>query len=569
MPNIPLATMSPQEDKQEVITLPSVAETVSLRTEAAVSEPQAAARRRRHDVHSASYDYYIAPPPTRQPPAPPIDEAAPTQLDIPNFDHFAEKYALISAKPDGKGEGPKQSGIYVKYEQVDDVPELLTPDDDQVGAAISVAAMVHQVPGIQTDSQLPLRSEEELTAELESPEPNVLQLEHTDSAFVVEIIAGTPDADVERTEPLVSSNLFDDLDLGTQHMDAEFELKRHSYENHEADILDMQPDFSELQPVGSPSSPPGFGKGIDEDWENFENLDHVADIPEPNWAVHPALLESPNEINPEQGTLFEELELLDPTETEEAMPPVEAPPYEDYSLLPPLPILPDYESLMQQETSSNRRTLPNYADVVKEREAYGRKYVNSVEDLFEELEVNGETSPTANSTQVHNFDELCEQLQIVASPVPASRSTQPSAPQPAPRATKPTTLNTRGNAAVPFNCYAPEELPDSSSSDEEIVPKPAKRQVRFDVENLQYYQSAELPSTTESEDDDPHERQMPRLFGSQVTQEYSDDDDDEDETFTRTIRQHRDMTETLRSVVELDRAKVLNENRNRYNDTEA
>lgn len=555
--------MPPQEEKEEVVILPPVAETVALRTETAEPEPQAASRRTRHDVHSASYNYYVSPPPTRQPPEPPSDEAAPTQLDIPNFDHFAEKYALISAKPDGKGEGPKQSGIYVKYEQVDDVPELLTPDDEQIGAAISVAAMVHQVPGVQSDLQLQLRSEPELVQELESPEPKVLQLEHTDSAFVVEIIAGTPD-NIERTEPPLSSRLFDDLDLGTQHMDAEFELKRHSYENHEADIL----DFGELQSVDSPRSPPGFGKSIDEDWANFENLDNVADLPEPNWAVHPALLESPNEINPEQGTLFEELELIDPTETEEAMPD-ETPPYEDYSRLPPLPILPDYESLMQQETSSSRRTLPNYSDVVKEREAYGRKYVNSVDDLFEELEMNGETCLTPNSTQVNNFDELCEQLQIVAPPVPASRSTQQSAPQPAPRVTKPTTLNTRGNAAVPFNCYAPEELPDSSSSDEEIVPKPAKRQVRFDVENLQYFQSAELISTTESEDDDAHDRQMPRLFGTQITQEYSDDDDDDDETFTRTIRQHRDMTETLRSVVELNRDRVLNENRNIYNDTEA
>lgn len=558
MPNIPLATMSPpppprREYKEEVTTtLPQLPEVVAYRTEgASAAAPEAATRRRRHDVHSASYDYHIVPPPTRQPPAPPItDEAVPppTQLDIPNFDHFAEKYALISASSEGK-----QSGIYVKYEQVDDVPELLTPDDDQVGAAISVAAMVHQMPGVQAQSE-PQQQQERVES---TESPKVLQLEHTDSAFVVEIIAGTPDSTEHAIEPLVAANLFDNLDLGTHEMDAEFELKRSSYEMNEADILDMQPDFSELQPVGSPSSPPGFGKSIDEDWENFENLDHVADLPQPNWAVHPALLESP--ITPEQATLFEELELIDPTEVEEALP-AEVPPYEeDYSVLPPLPILPDYESLMQQEISTNRRNLPNYADVVKEKES---RYVSTVDDLFEQLQVNGETSPTDNSTQVDNFDELCEQLHVVAaSPVPATRS----APQPTPRVTKPTTLNTRGNAAVPFTCYAPEELPGSSSSDDEVVPKPAKRQVRFDVVNLQYYQSAELPSTTESEDDDP-----PRLFGTRVTQEYSDDDDeDEDDTFTRTIQQHRDMTDNLRSVVELNGERALHENRVRYNDTEA
>ncbi|XP_034482324.1 uncharacterized protein LOC117787814 [Drosophila innubila] len=606
VPNLTLASLAPREPK-EVPTIPELSGTVPYRNG---PEPQAAQRRRR-EVHSANYEYY-ATPPTRQPPAPPgaadapaappapltAAESAVEQLDIPNFDHFAEKYELISAKPAEHGVPResqlvhKENGRYVKYERVDDVPELLTPDDDQAGASISVAAMVHHIP---KDSQQDLQLKSQMTIEEEPQlEPKtirnielnnqLLPLEHTDSAFVVEIIAGTPDA-IEQTEPVIAPKLFDDLEVTSHHLDAEFELKRSSYEMNEADILDIQPDFSGLQPIEpAPSSPPGFGKSIDEDWENFENLDHVTDLPEPNWSVHPALLESPLEAESEtnlelenvvqQETLFQQLELMEPTSE---VPQSEPPPYE--ARLPPPPILPDYESLMQQEKSKTQRNLPRYADVVGQDRANNTKYVSSIEDLFGELQVNGETL-TGNSTHVSNFEELCEELEIVPSPVPARR-----APQPAPRVSKPTTLNARGDAP-PLTCYEPEELPNSSSSEEEAVgpapqtqpqpqPLPAKRQrhVRFDVENLQYYQSAEVPSSNESEVDfqsadesdtelpprttqrmvtlpTDGENNVPRLFGTQVSQEESDDDDG---AFGRAIREHRTMTESLRPVVQLDR----------------
>ncbi|XP_062135931.1 uncharacterized protein LOC133845478 [Drosophila sulfurigaster albostrigata] len=696
VPNLSLASLAPRERK-EVPTIPELAGSVPYRTG---SEPQAA-RRRRRDVYSANYEYYNSPP-TREPPTPPVavvalaqqaaNEPVAQQLDMPNFDHFAEKYELISAKLAGDGLQPRQSqlthkenGRYVKYEQVDDVPELLTPDDDHAGAPISVAAMVHNVPNSpqptmqqepldgavvepilqqepktepiltletvaeprleleqraeprirklepqpelevklqldkdtqfqlgevtepkltiellepEVESKLIQKQEPKLTLEVKSPleatqqsllEPQVelstnrssriidgqlLPLEHTDSAFVVEIIAGTPDA-IEQSRPVLAPKLFDDLELVSHHQDDDFELKRSSYEMNEADILDMQPDFSGMQMEPAPSSPPGFGKGIEEDWENFENLDPVTDIPEPNWSVHPAILESPlseqrdnhlelaNEV--QQETLFQELELMEPVVE---APPTEPPPYE--ARLPPPPVLPDYESLMQQEKLKTPRNLPKYADVVSQNRSNGTKYVSSIEDLFGEL--NGD-APTSSSSQVRNFEELCEELEIAPSPVPARR-----APQPAPRVSKPATLSARGDAA-PLTCYEPEELPNSSSSEEETVepvPQPAKRQrhVRFDVENLQYYQSAEVPSSNESEVDYESaedvesetefaprtmqrlitlpadlEADVPRLFGTQVSQEESDDDG----AFGRAIRQHRTMTEALRPVVQLER----------------
>ncbi|KAL7734846.1 hypothetical protein ACLKA6_011125 [Drosophila palustris] len=608
VPNLSLSSLAPREHK-DVASIPELAGTVPYRSG---PEPQAA-RRVRREVHSANYEYY-ATPPTRQPPAPPgaADAVAATppppqpapltaaepkaleQLDIPNFDHFAEKYELISAKPNGCGE-PRESqlvhkgnGRYVKYEQVDDVPELLTPDDDQAGAAISVAAMVHHIPK-ESQQDLLQKSQEEYQLEpltihsIQLPNDQLLPLEHTDSAFVVEIIAGTPDS-MEQTDPVIAPKLFDDLELTTHQVDPAFELKRSSNEMNEADILDIQPDFSGLQLMepeaeSGPNSPPGFGKSIDEDWENFENLDHVTDLPEPNWSVHPAMLETPlqeeSETNLElenvvqHDTLFQQLELMEPAADVSQS---EPPPYE--ARLPPPPILPDYESLMQQDKSKTLRNLPKYADVVGQDRANGTRYVSSIEDLFGELQVNGE-APTDNSTHVSNFEELCEELEIVPSPVPARR-----APQPAPRVSKPATLSARGDAP-PLTCYEPEELPNSSSSEEETVdpapqshPQPAKRQrhVRFDVENLQYYQSAEVPSSNESEVDfqsadesdtewpprptqrmvtlpTDEEVSVPRLFGTQVSQEESDDD----EAFGRAIRQHRTMTEALRPVVQLER----------------
>ncbi|XP_032289997.1 uncharacterized protein [Drosophila virilis] len=596
VPNLQLTKLAPYAYKEET-SIPELAGPVPY-----CSEPQAA-RRRRREVHSASYEYYSTPP-TRQPPAPPTAVAAaepPSQLDIPNFDHFAEKYKLISAK--ASSEEPKEHGRYVKYEQVDDVPELLTPDDDQVGAAISVAAQVHHVPAV-----IQTQTEPELSTEAEPAQDTVynsrfLELEHTDSAFVVEIIDGTPDS-IEQTDPVIARNLFDNLEM-PQHMeDAEFERIRSTYEMNEADILDMQPDFAELgNQLPAPSSPPGFGKSIDDDWENFANLEIVTNSPQSSWSVlDPSRTEQIDETNidlenvVQQESLFQELELIPPTDGQHTFRQqitahsFEPPPYD----MQPhnLPILPDYESLMQLEGSQNNKNLPKYADVVgkgkgKENVA---KYVSSIEDLFVELQVNGEP-PTGNSLplveEVHNFEELCEELQIAASPVPARRP-----PQPAPRVSKPATLNVRGDAP-PLTCYEREELPSSSSSEAEVeeiaiapplpaAPQPTKRigrtlKVRFDVDNLQYYQSAEVPSSNESdvefesadEQDEPQlpsrstqplipllpdepspnaEPDVPRLFSTQVSLEDSDD-----EAFGRAIRQHRSMTDALRPVVHLDR----------------
>ncbi|XP_030569086.1 uncharacterized protein LOC115768579 [Drosophila novamexicana] len=598
VPNLQLTKLAPYAYKEET-SIPELAGTVPYRP-----EPQAA-RRRRREVHSASYEYYSTPP-TRQPPAPPIAVAAaepPSQLDIPNFDHFAEKYKLISAKASSKE--PKEHGRYVKYEQVDDVPELLTPDDDQVGAAISVAAQVHHVPAV-----IQTQTEHELSSEAE-PVPDTvynsrfLELEHADSAFVVEIIDGTPDS-IEQTDPVMARNLFDNLEM-PQHMeDAEFERIRSTYEMNEADILDMQPDFAELATqLPAPSSPPGFGKSIDDDWENFENLEIVTDVPQSTWSVlDPSCTEQIDETNidlenvVQQESLFQELELIAPADGQQTgrqqitVDSFEPPPYD---MEPPiLPILPDYESLMQLEGSQNNKNLPKYADVVGKGKGKGKendaKYVSSIEDLFVELQVNGEP-PTGNSLplaeEVHNFEELCEELEIAASPVPARRP-----PQPAPRVSKPATLNVRGDAP-PLTCYEREELPSSSSSEAEVeeiaiapplpaAPQPTKRigrtlKVRFDVDNLQYYQSAEVPSSNESDvefesadeqekpqlpsrstqrlipllPDEPSpnaEPDVPRLFGTQVSLEDSDD-----EAFGRAIRQHRSMTDALRPVFHLDR----------------
>ncbi|EDV96662.1 uncharacterized protein LOC6558512 [Drosophila grimshawi] len=595
VPNLHLATRAPYEYKKEM-AIPEMSETPPFRPEA---------RRRRREVHSASYDYYTAPP-TREPPAPPIEtEAAAasgettSQLDMPAFNHFAEKYKLISAKPDEE-EAPaprvsqltsNERGRYVKYEQVDDVPELLTPDDENVGTAISVAAQVHHSPHITQPNNEPAEAEGEAAATCAS---QILQLEHTDSAFVVEIIAGTPDS-VELTEPSLERNLFANLEIPQHVDDAEFERIRSTYEMNEADILDMPPDFAGLQvDLTEPSSPPGFGKSIDDDWENFENLENVSNVPDINWLEHPEQLELPqqeiatslereNVVQPE--TLFQQLELMEPSADD-----VERQPVADYAQPPPYemepaiqPILPDYDALMQLEKSHQNTNLPNYADAVSQRKGNDAKYVSSIEDLFAELQVNGE-APIGNCTphtdgEVHNFDELCEELEIVASPIPARRP-----PQPAPRVSKPTTLSVRGDAA-PLTCYAPEELPSSSSSDMEEVeeapppaPQPAKRtgrtlKVRFDVDNLQYYQSAEVPSSSESEveytsesqlparttqrlipllPDEPSsnaEHDVPMLFGNRVSLEDSDD-----ETFGRAIREHRSMTEALRPVARMERS---------------
>ncbi|TDG43977.1 hypothetical protein AWZ03_009612 [Drosophila navojoa] len=606
VPNLQLNTLAPYDYKEET-SIPELSGTATRR-------PQHAAARRKHrGARSSSYDYYLAPP-TREPPAPPITlEAAepPSQLDIPDFDHFAEKYKLISVKAANeevkeanKSEiTKKERGRYIKYEQVDDVPELLTPDDDQVGAAISVAAQVHQSATMaQRNSQPEPEPETEQVSKIE-PQPRVeseldpqstrdvepLELDHTETAFVVEIIAGTPES-VDQTEPVIARNLFADLELPHHVDDVEFERIRSSYEMNEADILDMRTDFTGLQnELPAPGSPPGFGKTIDDDWENFENLESVATAGQRSWSMtelprtERSAVASDLENVVREDTLFREMELMassDEIRAQRAANNSEPPPYDMRS--PASPTLPDYESLMQLEVSRTNRKLPNYEDVVGKGST--PKFVSSIEDMFVELQVNGNSPPL--DTEVSAFDKLCEDLDIPPSPMPARRT-----PQPAPRVSKLATLSVRGHAA-PLNCYEPEELPSSSSSEEELEeiaapppPQPAKRKartlkVRFDVENLQYYQSAEVPSSTESDTEfdsaeDQSEREslppratqrlitllpeepespnakrdgdVPKLFSSQISQEDSDD-----ELFGRAIRQHRSLTEALRPVAGLD-----------------
>ncbi|XP_017863730.1 PREDICTED: actin cytoskeleton-regulatory complex protein PAN1 [Drosophila arizonae] len=605
VPNLQLNSLAPYEYKEET-SIPELSVPTTRR-----QQPEAARRRRHREARSSSYDYYLAPP-TRQPPAPPIAlEAAepPSQLDIPDFDHFAEKYKLISVKATSDEAKEtniseittKERGRYIKYEQVDDVPELLTPDDDQVGAAISVAAQVHQSATVAQRNSL-LKPEPEPETEPE-PQPKIdsklepqskrdvepLELEHTESAFVVEIIAGTPES-ADQTEPVIARNLFADLELPHHVDDVEFERIRSSYEMNEADILDMQADFTGLQnELPAPGSPPGFGKTIDDDWENFENLESVATAGQRSWSMielprtERSKIASDLENVVREDSLFRQLELMTPSNeirAQRAANTSEPPPYDMRS--PASPNLPDYESLMQLEVSRTNRKLPNYEDVVGKGST--PKYVSSIEDMFVELQVNGNSPPP--DTEVNDFEKLCEELDIPPLPMPAPRT-----PQPAPRVSKPTTLSVRGHAA-PLNCYEPEELPSSSSSEEELEqiaapppPQPAKRKartlkVRFDVENLQYYQSAEVPSSTESDTEfdsaeDQSEREtlppratqrlitllpeepespnaerdgsVPKLFSSQISQEDSDD-----ELFGRAIRQHRLMTEALRPVAGID-----------------
>ncbi|ALC43845.1 CG14131 [Drosophila busckii] len=555
VPNLRLAELPPLESSSSV---------------AFRAQPQSM-RRSRHKVHSANFDYY-GEPPTRQPPVPPVQtlpapvaETEPnSKLDMPNFDHFAEKYELVSAQPAVEQlKAPKSNvGNYLKYEQVDDVPEILTPDDEHAGAAISVAAVVHQATPVTP------------VTPIEQPLP----LEHTDSAFVVEIIAGTPDT-IERVDSPIGHQLFADLELTQHETQPEFRRTRSSYEMNEADILDIQTDFSD---VPLPGSPPGFGKSIDDDWENFEDLHTVVELPEPNWLAHPqaeqlssvetTLSEANLQLEHvvQQQSLFQQLELIEPQDVTIATEP-EPPPYSAER-----PQLPDYESLMQLDSFQGKRNLPKYADVVSQDPANSARFVSSIEDLLEELRVSEVTPP---AEQVRTFEQLYEELEPTNSPLPARRP-----PQPTPRITKPTTLNVRGNAP-PLTCYTPEELGSSSASSEAeaevetlvvAAPQPAKRagrtlKVRFDVENLRYYQSAEVPSSNESEEEDfesaselsPQSPRnldlaMPRLFATQISQEDSDE-----ETFGRAIRQHRTMTDALPSILQLEHPTLI------HKDTEA
>ncbi|XP_016992452.2 uncharacterized protein [Drosophila takahashii] len=577
-------------------------------------EKSQAQRQHRLEVHSEHYEYYTAPP-TRQPPAPPVDSAIlaetpsevssskipkslpalsplitreaipatapvvpvpepPSELGMPNFDHFAEKYELFSVKPTTEVTTrptqlrSKNSGRYVKFERVDDVPEILTPEDpvselltpdDGLGGAMSVTAVVHR-------GAIP-KEEQEAKVEPQSPSDPFEEPINADSAFVVEIIAGSPEAEAApTTKPTSQGGLFDDLELPQGEHDSDFVRIRSSFVMNEADILDLDP----LQ-LPAASSPPGFGKSIDEDWENFANLDAVLAVPEPNWALHPNSVEQLPTVettlseatlgldNVEQVEgLFHQIELiedsLDIFEPEPPVPVVEPPPYD-----PGLPYLPDYESLMQLENAKGGQNLPKYTEVMEQRSKKAN-YVSSIEDLYAELERN-EMNQT---NDIHNFEDLCQEMAVV---VPSERQ----APQPAPRSTKLATLNVRGDAP-PLACYQPEELPSSSSSDTEGEdgarsgpPQPAKRdpkslKVRFDVENLQYYQSAEVVTSSEESDEDdepmpqptpmqrsvifePRDNGVPSLFGSQVSQEDSDDDDG----FGRAISQHRSMTAALRT----------------------
>ncbi|XP_016978444.1 uncharacterized protein LOC108044088 [Drosophila rhopaloa] len=591
-----------------------------------------ALRRHRLDVHSEQYECFTAPP-TRQPPSPPgqsdvpvesatgncpakILESLPTssaqptteapstrktsppttasslpaaqeppsELGMPNFDHFAEKYELFSVKPTTEVTRPtqlrnKDSGRYVMFERVDDVPEILTPEDhvpepltpdDGLGGALSVTAVVHR-------GAIPKEEPEQRPTPQGSSDP-FEKPSNADSAFVVEIIAGSPETEATpRTKPTVQSGLFDGLELPQGEQDSDFVRIRSSFVMNEADILDL--DALQLPAA---SSPPGFGKGIDEDWENFENLDTVPAVPEPNWSLHPNSVEqlptvetTLNEAtlrldNVEQVEgLFHRLELMEPGldifEPEPPAPILNPPPYD-----PGLPYLPDYESLMQLENTKSGQNLPNYTEVMEQRSKKSN-FVSSIEDLYADLEKNEVEiagSPANQSNGIHNFEELCQELAVV---VPSQRQ----APQPAPRSTKSATLNVRGDAP-PLACYQPEELPSSSSSDTDgedgarSAPEPARRdpkslKVRFDVDNLQYYQSAEVvTSSGESEEDEPlpqptpmqrsiifepRDNGVPSLFGSQVSQEDSDDDDG----FGRAISQHRSMTAALRkNAVRID-----------------
>ncbi|XP_017095230.2 uncharacterized protein [Drosophila bipectinata] len=564
-------------------------------------------RQRRLEVHSEHYEYYTAPP-TRQPPSPPtqpdpaqapvpqtvpsvesneataaspakqsLPETAPeppSELGMPNFSHFAEKYELISVQPPREVSRPtnlmcKNSGRYVKFEPVDDDPEILTPEDqvpellspdDGLGGPLSVIAVVHQGALPKTEPETPTETE----LQVEQPQD-------PDSAFVVEIIAGSPEAEVA---PPLERNLFADLELPQGELDTDFQRIRSSFHMNEADILDV--DQQRLPP---PSSPPGFGKSIDEDWENFENLDAVAEFPEPNWALHPNSLEQVPTVeatlreatlsldNVEQTeNLFDRLELIEPRleifEPEPEPPAPIMPPPPPYD--PGLPYLPDYESLMQLDVSRSAQNLPKYTEVMEQRSKKAN-YVSSIEDLYAELEVN-ETEVTgsgaAQSNGIDSFEELCQEMSVTEVPAPPTRPP----PQPAPRSLRSSTLNVRGDAP-PLACYQPEELPSSSSSDADgevavrSAPEPAKR-VRFDVENLQYYQSAEVVNSSDESEEEPerprptpmqrcivfdsetNDHGVPSLFGAQVSQ--ASDSDEDDDGFGRAISQHRTMTAALR-----------------------
>ncbi|EDV51463.1 uncharacterized protein LOC6544451 isoform X2 [Drosophila erecta] len=615
VPNLQVCGASPREPKS------SNESPVSYR------ERSEALRHQRKEVHSEHYEFYTAPP-TRKPPSPPVQSQVlaetaavvslpkipeslvtppprttraaippaatsnhsgsaasveaiaepPNELGMPNFDHFAEKYELFSVKPMTAVTRPtqlriKHSGRYVKFEPVDDVPEILTPEDpvpelqtpdDGTGGAMSVTAVVHR-------GAIP-KEEPESKEEPQAPNDPFGGSSPTDSPFVVEIIAGSPAAEATPSTQTFQDGLFENLELPQGEQDSDFVRIRSSFVMNEADILDLD----QLR-LPAASSPPGFGKSIDEDWENFANLDAVLEVPEPNWSLHPHSLEQVPTVettlseatvrldNVEQVEgLFNQLELIeqrmDIFEPEPPAPIIEPPPYD-----PGLPYLPDYESLMRLENAKSGQKLPDYTEVMEQRSKKSN-YVNSIEDLYADLDVNEveiNGSPVNQSNEIHNFEALCQEMAVV---VPSERQ----APQPAPRSNKSArSLNVRGSTS-PLACYQPEELPSSSSSDTDgeegarSAPVPAKRdpkalKVRFDVDNLQYYQSAEVvTSGEESQEDEPLHQPtpmqrsiifepsntgLPILFGSQVSQEDSDDDDG----FGRAISQHRSMTATLRT----------------------
>ncbi|XP_030373431.1 uncharacterized protein LOC115623287 [Scaptodrosophila lebanonensis] len=583
VPNLRLATELLSQDGFIEVTTANVA------SEPQIQEPKAP-RRRRREVHSSSFEYY-AMPPTRKPPTPPVPEADPPPgLDVPNFDHFAEKYKLFTAKttsdefnvPQGAN---KDIGGYMKYERVDDdlVPEPLTPEVEPT--AVSVSAIVHS-----NFNSYPDREEEEPALPNTDTSHNSLPIniddledEQIDSAYIENIFSNSSNTPAESS---VQPDLFSHLEIPSALSsinDTNFQRIRSSYEMNEADLLDIQPDLDQ-PPMPGPHSPPGFGKTIDEDWENFENLQDV-EGPDPNWALHPNTINTLEQVPyvvetlnngtltlgnvPEIENLFEELELIEPlqqtveSEQREIRPP--PPSYASSS-----PALPDYESLMQEESMKASYSLPKYADVVGGNNN-NTKYISSIDDLYAEI---GESNVETN---LHDFEELCEELEVITVPsIP---------PLPAPRLRNTSMFNDHG-------------LSGSSNSNAAIgtigaiaAPRPAKRnaralKVRFDIENLQYYQSAELPSSSESDDPDSYmvtpptpmlrlsvgdsseslaENKKASIFiGSQASQTDSDTDEFGPERTANSdhaVQQHCLMTEVpereIRSDFEVERGSEL------------
>ncbi|XP_013118403.2 probable serine/threonine-protein kinase kinX [Stomoxys calcitrans] len=125
--------------------------------------------------------------------------------------------------------------------------------------------------------------------DFEDMEANVKNLSYAEEVYEDNVEMTTAKASAEKSQ-LIWQDLEKDLELNfAQNIEEEFSRIRQSFEMNEADFLELKEDLQLASPTNStPSSPTktlgsihssfgnvspnGFGKTIDDDWENFEKL---------------------------------------------------------------------------------------------------------------------------------------------------------------------------------------------------------------------------------------------------------------------------------------------------------